>query len=181
MTRLHDLYNDAGQSPWLDNLKRSWIESGEIQRWVDDGGHGFPHPFQRGLQDVVAVYPGGVHLNDEPGRCGGGDFGEKLFPAAGGEFFAVVDIRDGMAVIQRHGCHHHGPGQRAAAGVGPPSVPVTRNSWPCRWIGWLVIVRLPTRRRTRSPRRTLSESMPGKMRLFHDQRLKSSMVMILGV
>ena len=40
MTRLHDLYNDAGQSPWLDNLKRSWIESGEIQRWVDDGVRG---------------------------------------------------------------------------------------------------------------------------------------------
>ena len=38
MTRLHDLYNDAG--PWLDNLKRSWIESGEIQRWVDDGVRG---------------------------------------------------------------------------------------------------------------------------------------------
>ena len=72
-------------------------------------------------------------------------------------------------------------GQRAAFGVGPPSVPVTTNSWPCRCIGWFVIVRLPMRMRTLSPWRTFSESMPGKMRLFHDHRLKSSIVMILGV
>jgi hypothetical protein len=35
--------------------------------------------------------------------------------------------------------------------------------------------------RTLSFRRTLSESMPGKIRLFHDHRLKSSIVMIFGV
>ena len=37
------------------------------------------------------------------------------------------------------------------------------------------------RMRTLSPRRTLSESIPGKMRLFQDHRLKSSIVMIFGV
>jgi hypothetical protein len=26
-------------------------------------------------------------------------------------------------------------GQRADFGTGPPSVPVTSNSWPCMWIG----------------------------------------------
>ena len=25
MSRLHDLYDEQGQSPWLDNLKRGWI------------------------------------------------------------------------------------------------------------------------------------------------------------
>ena len=35
-----------------------------------------------------------------------------------------------------------------------------------KWIGWLVIVRLAMRTRTRSPRRTGSGSMPGKTRLF---------------
>ena len=72
-------------------------------------------------------------------------------------------------------------GQRADLGTGPPSVPVTSNSWPWMWIGWLVMVRLPMRRRTRSPCRTLMLSMPGKARLFQVHRLKSSMVLTLGV
>ena len=72
-------------------------------------------------------------------------------------------------------------GQRALRGTGPPSVPVTVNSWPCRCIGWLVIVRLPMRTRTRSLCRTTSGLMPGKMRLFQVHRLKSSIVITLGV
>ncbi|MCY1524589.1 hypothetical protein D9M68_595300 [compost metagenome] len=72
-------------------------------------------------------------------------------------------------------------GQRAVRGTGPPSVPVTSNSWPWMWIGWLVIVRLPARMRTRSPRRTLSVSMAGNTRLLKLQMLKSVMVLTLGV
>ncbi len=30
MTRLRDLYDIAGQSPWLDNLRRDWIEDGQL-------------------------------------------------------------------------------------------------------------------------------------------------------
>ena len=37
MTRLQDLHRLQGQSPWLDNLRRSWITSGELQRWIDRG------------------------------------------------------------------------------------------------------------------------------------------------
>jgi transaldolase len=29
-----------GQSPWLDNLRRGWITSGELARWVDQGIRG---------------------------------------------------------------------------------------------------------------------------------------------
>ena len=32
MTRLHDLY-DHGQSPWLDNLRRGYLSSGELQAY----------------------------------------------------------------------------------------------------------------------------------------------------
>lgn len=71
-------------------------------------------------------------------------------------------------------------GQRADGGTQPPSVPVTSNSWPCRWIGWLVMVRLPMRMRTRSPRRTGRAAMPGKTRLFQVHRLKSVMVATFG-
>jgi transaldolase len=40
MGRLQQLYEEFGQSPWLDNLKRGWITSGELQRWVDRGVRG---------------------------------------------------------------------------------------------------------------------------------------------
>ena len=40
MTKLQDLYGTHGQSPWLDNLKRGWLTSGELKRWVDRGVRG---------------------------------------------------------------------------------------------------------------------------------------------
>src|SRR3546814_1333400 len=38
-TRLHELA-DAGQSPWLDNLRRGWITGGELACWIDRGVRG---------------------------------------------------------------------------------------------------------------------------------------------
>ncbi len=40
MGRLDDLYNQQGQSPWLDNLRRGWTRNGELQAWVDSGVRG---------------------------------------------------------------------------------------------------------------------------------------------
>ncbi|MHB8245372.1 MAG: transaldolase [Acidimicrobiales bacterium] len=40
MTRLHDLYNAGGQSPWIDNLKRSWITSGHLAELIESGVRG---------------------------------------------------------------------------------------------------------------------------------------------
>ncbi len=40
MGRLHDLHEDQGQSPWLDNLRRGWMTSGELQEWIDRGVRG---------------------------------------------------------------------------------------------------------------------------------------------
>jgi len=40
MTKLQDLYATHGQSPWLDNLKRGWLTSGELRRWVERGVRG---------------------------------------------------------------------------------------------------------------------------------------------
>jgi transaldolase len=40
MGRLHALHTDFDQSPWLDNLKRGYLTSGELQRWVDRGVRG---------------------------------------------------------------------------------------------------------------------------------------------
>jgi transaldolase len=40
MGKLNDLYDQQGQSPWLDNLKRGWITSGELKKWIDRGVRG---------------------------------------------------------------------------------------------------------------------------------------------
>ena len=52
MTKLHDLYYDAGQSPWLDNLRRGWLTGGELARWVERGVRGItsnPTIFQKAM------------------------------------------------------------------------------------------------------------------------------------
>ena len=40
MTRLHDLYEQQGQSPWLDDLHREWLTSGHLRDRVDQGVRG---------------------------------------------------------------------------------------------------------------------------------------------
>ncbi len=53
MTRLHDLYDQQGQSPWLDNIRRGWITSGELERWVERGVRGLtsnPTIFQKAIE-----------------------------------------------------------------------------------------------------------------------------------
>ena len=52
MTNLLDLFEQQGQSPWLDNLRRGWITSGELQRWVEGGIRGLtsnPSIFQKAI------------------------------------------------------------------------------------------------------------------------------------
>ncbi|HMQ25650.1 MAG TPA: transaldolase family protein, partial [Acidimicrobiales bacterium] len=51
-TRLQRLYTEQDQSPWLDNLKRGWITSGELERWVERGVRGItsnPTIFQKAM------------------------------------------------------------------------------------------------------------------------------------
>ena len=53
MTRLQDLHEQQDQSPWLDNLKRGWITSGELERWVERGVRGItsnPSIFQKAME-----------------------------------------------------------------------------------------------------------------------------------
>lgn len=40
MTNLHELYNKYGVSPWLDNLSRDLISSGDLKKYVDNGIRG---------------------------------------------------------------------------------------------------------------------------------------------
>ena len=40
MTTLHDLFDRQGQSPWLDNLRRDWLEDGTLAGLVTQGIRG---------------------------------------------------------------------------------------------------------------------------------------------
>jgi transaldolase len=53
MTTLHDLYTEQGQSPWLDNLRRDWLENGTLAGLVDKGIRGVtsnPTIFARAIE-----------------------------------------------------------------------------------------------------------------------------------
>ncbi len=52
MTRLHDLHNLHGQSPWLDNLRREWFADGQMAEWIARGVRGVtsnPSIFQKAM------------------------------------------------------------------------------------------------------------------------------------
>jgi transaldolase len=40
MTKLHELFDQGGQSPWLDNLRRDWLRDGHLKELVDQGVRG---------------------------------------------------------------------------------------------------------------------------------------------
>jgi transaldolase len=40
VTKLHELYDRGGQSPWIDNLQRSYLISGRLQELIDEGIRG---------------------------------------------------------------------------------------------------------------------------------------------
>lgn len=51
-TKLHELFDREGQSPWLDNLRRDWIHDGTLQAWLDRGIRGVtsnPTIFQKAM------------------------------------------------------------------------------------------------------------------------------------
>ncbi len=52
-TRLRQLFDKQGQSPWLDDLKRSYLAGGELQRLVGEGIRGVtsnPTIFQKAIE-----------------------------------------------------------------------------------------------------------------------------------
>ena len=54
-TRLHELYSQCGQSPWLDNIRRGWITGGDLEDWVRRGVRGLtsnPSIFQKAISST---------------------------------------------------------------------------------------------------------------------------------
>jgi transaldolase len=92
VTRLHDLYDEHGQSPWLDNLRRGWITDGELARWVERGVRGItsnPTIFQKAIADS-ADYDGQFgDLVD-----GGGSVDDAYWS------MVTTDIRDALRILR---------------------------------------------------------------------------------
>jgi transaldolase len=92
VTRLQDLFREQGQSPWLDNLRRGYITSGELQRWVDKGIRGItsnPTIFQKAIA-------GGSDYDAQFGDLSGS--GTSVLDA----YWQMVtsDIEDALAILR---------------------------------------------------------------------------------
>jgi transaldolase len=81
MGRLHDLHDQHGQSPWLDNLRRGYLRSGELQAYVDRG--------VRGITSNPSIFEKAISQGD--------DYDEQ-FDRLRGEGASVEDIYWAMVV-----------------------------------------------------------------------------------
>ncbi len=123
-TPLHALYDEHGQSAWLDNLKRGYITSGQLVALRDRGVRGLtsnPSIFQKAIQgsaeydeqfNEIAADDGPIVddywslvIRDIHSAC---DVFSKVYDhSAGADGFVSVEVDPGLA--------HDGPGTEAAA------------------------------------------------------------------
>ena len=126
MQRLAHLYHDQGQSPWLDNLKRSYLTGGELARLIEGGIRGLtsnPTIFQKAIQGSAdyddqfrqLVAEGGETIDHYWGMVladihGALDAFAPLYEHSfGGDGYVSVEVDPGLA--------HDGPGTESAARV----------------------------------------------------------------
>ena len=124
MDRLNHLYFEQGQSPWLDNLKRSYLTGGKLRELVASGVRGLtsnPTIFQKAIQgsaDYDEQHRSLVHsgasvieqywalvLADINGALD--EFAHLYDTSFGGDGYVSVEVDPGLA--------HDGPGTEAAA------------------------------------------------------------------
>lgn len=104
MTKLTELYNDYGQSPWIDNIRRDWLNDGTLATLVAKGVRGVtsnPSIFAKALATSNAY--------DDQVRSAGEVDAEVLF-----EELAVADVKDACDVLK---AVHEGSVADFAAGV----------------------------------------------------------------
>ena len=89
MTTLDDLYNNYGQSPWLDNLRLDWVEDGTLAHYIAEGVRGVtsnPSIFAKAFASTSA-YDEAISASSETDP-------EKLF-----ETLAVATVRDACDLL----------------------------------------------------------------------------------
>ena len=114
MGRLHDLYDQEGQSPWLDNLRRGYLRSGDLQAYVDRGIRGItsnPSIFQKAIaqsddydHQFDALLATGASVEDIYWEMVTDDISEALsvlrpvYDASGGvDGYVSVEVDPGLA------------------------------------------------------------------------------------
>ena len=73
MTTLTSLYDEGGQSPWLDNIRRDWLRDGTMATLVDEGIRGVtsnPTIFAKALEATDLLRRAGGHARRHQVRRG---------------------------------------------------------------------------------------------------------------
>jgi transaldolase len=123
MTKLRELHDRFGQSPWLDNLERRGIASGELAGWVGDGMRGItsnPTIFAKAMassdaydEQLKALLGGGLDSDTAYWRVAEADVGaaaDVLRP-----LYDEAEGRDGYVSIEVDPRLAHDTGQTVAA------------------------------------------------------------------
>ncbi|MGA2519518.1 MAG: transaldolase [Acidimicrobiales bacterium] len=91
MTRLHDLYELQGQSPWLDNLRRDYLHGGKLAELVEEG--------IRGVTSNPTIFAKAIESEDDYDA----QFADLLTLHTIEEAYwemVVTDIRDALAILR---------------------------------------------------------------------------------
>jgi transaldolase len=114
VTRLQELYDRFGQSPWLDNLERRWLTSGELVHWIDQGVRGItsnPTIFAKAMassdaydQQLRECLAAGLSVREAYWRLAESDVGHaadlllSVFESAGGgDGFVSIEVDPTLA------------------------------------------------------------------------------------
>ncbi|NIR34497.1 MAG: transaldolase [Actinobacteria bacterium] len=92
MARLHELFNEQGQSPWLDNIRRGWITSGELEAWVRRG--------VRGLTSNPSIFQKAIDGSEEYDEEFSTAIAEGLDIEASYWRLVISDIRAALAILR---------------------------------------------------------------------------------
>jgi transaldolase len=89
VTRLNTLFDQYGQSPWIDNIRRDWLNDGTLARMVEDG--------VRGVTSNPAIFAKAFATSSAYDEMLGTTVGED--PETVFERLAVADVRDACDVL----------------------------------------------------------------------------------
>ncbi|MEO6121257.1 MAG: transaldolase [Acidimicrobiales bacterium] len=91
MTRLHQLFDDHGQSPWIDNLSRSMVRGGRLAQLVDQG--------IRGVTSNPTIFAKAISAGSDYDAAFAGLLGDGVTVEDAYWDMVVSDITEAMAVL----------------------------------------------------------------------------------